>query len=108
MGLLRSATGKVGCLPLTRKSSLEIVGCLGSSRKGPGPLAGGLNPPGAASQLTCGLGEKSGGDSALPAGEAHRSISGSSERLTATEFRAKQLVISTSPRRAMTTTITPP
>ena len=38
-----------------------MVGCFGSSRTGPAPLAGGLKPPGSASQLTPGLGEKSGG-----------------------------------------------
>src|ERR1700686_2160010 len=61
MGLPRSATGNVGSFPLMRKSSLVTVGWFGSSLTGPAPLAGGLNPPCMAIQLTAGLGEKSGG-----------------------------------------------
>src|SRR5258708_40263750 len=43
MGLLRSATRWVGCLPVTRNSSLETYGRLESCTTGPGPLAGGMN-----------------------------------------------------------------
>src|SRR5437588_7113430 len=43
MGLLRSATCWVGCLPVTRNSSFETYGCAGSCCTGPAPLAGGMN-----------------------------------------------------------------
>src|SRR6266404_7073709 len=43
MGLLRSATRWVGCLPVTRNSSFETYGCAGSCCMGPTPLAGGMN-----------------------------------------------------------------
>src|SRR5258707_8213668 len=62
MGLVRSATGKVGCFPLMRKSSFVTVGWAGSSLRGPAPFAGGLNPALTASQLTLALEEKLGGD----------------------------------------------
>src|SRR5580700_5074824 len=69
MGLLRSATGKVGCLPLMRNSSLVTVGCAGSSLMGPAPLAGCLSPALTASQLTPPLAEKLGGAAAPSADE---------------------------------------
>src|SRR6266567_5916708 len=64
MGLERSATGKVGCLPVMRNSLLLIVGWAGSSATGPAPLKGGFNPPNMTTQPTLGLGEKLGGDAA--------------------------------------------
>src|SRR5215213_8003342 len=42
MGLLRSATRSVGCLPVTRNSSFETYGRAGSCMTGPGPLGGGM------------------------------------------------------------------
>src|SRR5215475_1536793 len=54
--------GKVGCRPVTRKSSLETCGCEGSCRTGPAPLAGGMNSREYANHPTLGLGAKSGGD----------------------------------------------
>src|SRR5258705_12505345 len=69
MGLERSATGKVGCFPVTRNSLLLIVGWAGSSATGPAPLKGGFNPPKTTTQPTLGLGEKLGGDAAPSAGE---------------------------------------
>src|ERR1700716_3099224 len=68
MGLERSATGKVGCLPVRRNSLLLIVGWAGSSATGPAPLKGGFNPPKTTTQPTLGLGEKLGGDAAPSAG----------------------------------------
>src|SRR5882757_5635878 len=41
IGLRRSASGRAGCLPVARKSSLVILGCAGSMLTGPGPLGGG-------------------------------------------------------------------
>src|SRR5882762_5081984 len=70
MGLLKSATGKVGCFPVSRKSLLVIVGWAGSSATGPAPLAGGFNPPGCETQPTPALGEKFGGDCAPSTGES--------------------------------------
>src|SRR5580765_6874693 len=61
MGLLRSATGKVGCFPVKRNSLLDICGCRGSSTTGPAPLFGGFKPPGSETQPTLGLGAKLGG-----------------------------------------------
>src|SRR6266566_10054085 len=69
MGLERSATGKVGCFPVTRYSLLLIVGWAGSSATGPAPLKGGFNPPNMTTQPTLALGEKLGGDAAPSAGE---------------------------------------
>src|SRR6266550_1285392 len=69
MGLERSATGNVGCFPVTRNSLLLIVGWAGSSATGPAPLKGGFNPPRTTTQPTLGLGEKLGGDAAPSAGE---------------------------------------
>src|ERR1700682_5941157 len=43
MGLLRSATRSVGCFPVTRNSSFETYGRVGSCITGPAPLAGGMN-----------------------------------------------------------------
>src|SRR3977135_41514 len=43
MGLLRSATRSVGCLPGTRNSSFETKGRAGSFLTGPSQLAGGMN-----------------------------------------------------------------
>src|SRR5882762_3487119 len=40
IGLLSSASGRAGCLPVARKSSLLIRGCAGSTPTGPGPLGG--------------------------------------------------------------------
>src|SRR6266851_4652915 len=70
MGLERSATGNVGCLPVMRNSLLLIVGWAGSSATGPAPLNGGFNPPKTTTQPTLGLGEKLGGDAAPSAGES--------------------------------------
>src|SRR5229473_48273 len=68
MGLERSATGNVGCLPVMRNSLLLIVGWAGSSATGPAPLKGGFNPPNMTTQPTLGLGEKLGGDAAPSTG----------------------------------------
>src|SRR5215468_3770366 len=62
MGLLGSPMAKVGCRPVTRKSSLETCGCAGSCRTGPAPLAGGMNSRVYANHPTLGLGAKSGRD----------------------------------------------
>src|SRR5215467_9333669 len=43
MGVLRSASCSVGCLPVTRNSSFETNGCAGSCCTGPAPFAGGMN-----------------------------------------------------------------
>src|SRR6266550_6393994 len=69
MGLERSATGNVGCFPVTRNSLLLIVGWAGSSATGPAPLKGGFNPPNMTTQPTLALGEKLGGDAAPSAGQ---------------------------------------
>ena len=61
MGLFRSATRSVGCLPVTRNSSFETYGRAGSCSTGPGPLAGGMNKRLYAYQPTFGLGAKLGG-----------------------------------------------
>src|ERR1035438_6914882 len=61
IGLLRSATRWVGCLPVTRNSSFETYGRAGSCTTGPGPLAGGMNKRLYAYQPTLGSGAKLGG-----------------------------------------------
>src|SRR5215469_14932406 len=61
MGLLRSASDWVGCLPVTRYSSLVTCGRDGSCRTGPGPLAGGMNVRLKEYQPISGLGAKFGG-----------------------------------------------
>src|SRR4029453_5588192 len=61
MGLLRSATVWVGCLPDTRNSSFGTYGCARSCWTGPGPLAGGMNMRLYAYHATLGLGAKLGG-----------------------------------------------
>src|SRR5262245_54700234 len=61
MGLLRSATCWVGCLPDTRNSSFGTYGCAGSCCTGPAPLAGGMNMRLYAYHPTLGLGAKLGG-----------------------------------------------
>src|SRR5580700_1843039 len=43
IGLLRSATCSVGCLPDTRNSSFETYGRAGSCSTGPAPCAGAIN-----------------------------------------------------------------
>src|SRR6266446_1581166 len=43
IGLLRSATRSVGCLPVTRNSSFETYGRAGSCCTGPAPRAGVIN-----------------------------------------------------------------
>src|SRR5271170_149879 len=43
IGLLRSASCAVGCVPVTRNSSFETYGCAGSCCTGTAPLAGGMN-----------------------------------------------------------------
>src|SRR5438309_7937920 len=60
IGLLRSATRWVGCRPVTRNSSFETYGCAGSCRRGPVPLAGGMNKRLYAYHPILGLGAKSG------------------------------------------------
>src|SRR5260370_28648807 len=66
IGLLRSATGNVCCLPVRRKSSFVTRGCAGSSVMGPGPLGGRMNCPPSAIQPTLLLGENSGTAAAAP------------------------------------------
>src|SRR5436309_12369478 len=61
MGLLRSATRWVGCLPVTRNSSFGTYGCAGSCITGPAPLAGGMNRRLYAYHPTLALGAKLGG-----------------------------------------------
>src|SRR5436190_23964094 len=61
MGLSRSASCCVGCLPVARNSSFETYGCAGSCCTGPAPLAGGMNMRLYAYHPTLGLGAKSGG-----------------------------------------------
>src|SRR5215467_3036903 len=61
MGLLRSATCWVGCLPDTRNSSFGTYGCAGSCCTGPAPLAGGMNMRLYAYHATLGLDAKLGG-----------------------------------------------
>jgi hypothetical protein len=60
---------KVGCRPVTRKSSLETCGCAGSYRTGPAPLTGGMNVREYANHPALGLGAKSGGDAASAVAE---------------------------------------
>src|SRR5215510_1847917 len=62
IGLLRSATGWVGCRPVTRNSSLVTCGRVGSCSTGPGPLAGGIHAREYANQLVLAVGAKLGGD----------------------------------------------
>src|ERR1700730_12743323 len=61
IGLLRSASCAVGCLPVTRNSSFETYGCAGSCCTGPAPLAGRMNMRLYAYHPTLGLGAKLGG-----------------------------------------------
>src|SRR5258708_6449795 len=61
MGLLRSATRSVGCLPVTRNSSFETYGRAGSCCRGPAPLAGGMKMRLYAYHPTLELGAKLGG-----------------------------------------------
>src|ERR1700751_4778778 len=61
IGLLRSASRWVGCLPVTRNSSFGTYGCAGSCRTGPAPLAGGMSRRLCANQPILGLSAKLGG-----------------------------------------------
>src|SRR6266567_6539063 len=58
MGLFKSATGSVGCLPVSRNSSLLTWGRAGSCTTGPAPEGGGMNMVERVSHATPGLGAK--------------------------------------------------
>src|SRR5438105_13776035 len=60
IGLLRSATGKVGCAPLARNSSFPTRGCSGSSPTGPGPADGMIQVGAKATQPTVAFGANCG------------------------------------------------
>src|SRR5512146_1680311 len=68
MGLVRSASGRAGCLPVARNSSLLIRGCAGSAVTGPGPLGGGRKSAPVETQPVPLSGAKSGGVLAAKAG----------------------------------------
>src|SRR5258706_7779395 len=78
IGLLRSAMGNVGCLPVRRKSSLVTRGWAGSSVMGPAPRGGGMNCPPSAIHPTLLLGENSGTAAAAP--EADQNVAAQAQR----------------------------
>src|SRR5580765_3350479 len=58
MGLFRSATGSVGCRPVSRNSSLLTNGCARSCVTGPAPDCGGVKAVERVIHATPGLGAK--------------------------------------------------